>query len=240
MQVQFTYKRSSEFLSSSLINQYGKFKILHDITPALQRHGVLQEFAATCFGHFLNFDGNALFSSRLVRSLLIKEIVVDGVGESELYFGVGGRRLRLSKYEFCLLTGLKFGGRAHFPAYSNSIVEGGVLQRYWPNGKIDVVGLQTRLCEQGASFSHREDPLKMALVLFVERFLFGCDYRKIVSPWLFSLVENMEQFNSFPWGKFVFQMTLHYLNNAPSPRPGRDHTRWHVYGFPIILQVRKS
>ena len=127
---------------------------MHEITPALERHRVLQDFAITCFGHFLNFDANTLFSSRLVHSLLTKEIVVDGVGEFELYFEVGGRRLRLSKYEFCLLTGLKFGGRTHFSAYNNSIVEGGVLQRYWPNGKIDVVSLQTRLCEQDATFLH--------------------------------------------------------------------------------------
>ena len=78
----------------------------------------------------------------------------------------------------------------------------------------------------------------MALVLFVERFLFGVDYRKTVSPWLFSLAEDMEQFNSFSWEKFVFQMTLHYLNNAPSLRLGKDHIRWDFYGFPIILQVR--
>ena len=63
----------------------------------------------------------------------------------------------------------------------------------------------------------------MALVLFVERFLFGADYRKIVSPWLFSL--DKEQFNSFSWEKFVFQMTLHYLDNAPSARPGKDTIR---------------
>ena len=97
-------------LASTLINQYGKFKILHEITLALERHGVLQDFAATCFGHFLNFDANTLFSSKLVHSLLAKEIVVDGVGGDELYFGVGGRRLRFLKYEFCLLTELKFGG----------------------------------------------------------------------------------------------------------------------------------
>ena len=87
------------------------------------------------------------------------------------------------------MIGLKFEGRAHFPTYNNRIVEGGVLQMYWPNRKIDVVSLQARLCEQGATFLHREDPLKMALVLFVERFLFGADYRKTVSPWLFSLAE---------------------------------------------------
>ena len=140
-QVQFTYKRCIELLASASINQYGKFKILHEITPALERHGVLQDFVATCFGHFLNFDGKTLFSSRLVHSLLAREIVVDGVGDFELYFRVGKHQLRFSKYEFCLLTRLKFKGGAHFSAYNNSIVEGGVLQRYWPNGKIDVVSL---------------------------------------------------------------------------------------------------
>ena len=62
-----------------------------------------------------------------MHSLLAKEIVVDGVGGDELYFEVGGRRLRFSKYEFCLLSGLKFGGQAHFSAYNNHIVEYGVL-----------------------------------------------------------------------------------------------------------------
>ena len=81
------------------------------------------------------------------------------------------------------------------------------------------------LCEQGPRFEHREDPLKIILVLFVEIFLFGADYRKTVSPWLFSLAEDMEQFNSFLWGKFVFQMTLYYLNNADGPKPGKDHIR---------------
>ena len=140
-QVQFTYRRSSELVGSTSIIQYGKFKILNEIMPALERHGILHDFAATCFAHFLNFDAHTVFSSKLVYSLLAKEIVVDGVGGDELYFGVGRRRLRFSKYEFCLLSGLKFGGRAHFSTYNNDIVEGGVLQRYWPIGKIDVISL---------------------------------------------------------------------------------------------------
>ena len=117
-QVQFMYKRSTELLTSTSINQYGKFKNLYEITPTLERHGVLQDFVATYFGHFLNFDTNTLFSSKVVHNLLTKEIIVDGVGDSELYFGVDGRRLRFSKYEFCLLTGLKFEGRTHFPTYN--------------------------------------------------------------------------------------------------------------------------
>ena len=109
-QVQFTYKRSAELLASASINQYEKFKILHEITLALERHRVLQDFVATYFGHFFNFDANTLFSSKLVHNLLAKEIVVNGVGDFELYFGISGRWLRFSKYEFCLLSGLKFRG----------------------------------------------------------------------------------------------------------------------------------
>ena len=78
----------------------------------------------------------------------------------------------------------------------------------------------------------------MALALFVERFMFGADYKKIVSPWLFTFAEDLEQFNSFPWEKFVFQMTLHYLNNASHyPKLGKEQIRWHFYGFSIVLQV---
>ena len=72
-------------------------------------------------------------------------------------------------------------------------------------------------------YASKVQGLKIALVLFVERFLFGANYRKTVSPWLFTLAEDLEQFNSFSWGKFVFQMTLHYLNNVShSPKPGKD------------------
>ena len=166
-QVQFTYKRSVELLASTSINQYGKFKILYEITPTLERHEVLQDFVATCLEHFLNFDSNIGFSSKVVHNLLAREIIVDGIGDSELYFGIGKRWLIFFKYEFCLLTRLKFEGRTHFPTYNNNIVEGGVHEKYWPNRKVDVTTLQNRLCEQGVSFDHREDPLKMALALFV-------------------------------------------------------------------------
>ena len=62
--------------------------------------------------------------------------------------------------------------------------------------------------QASARFDHQDDPLKIALALFVERFLFGADYRKTVSPWLFTLAEDLEQFNNFPWGNF-------FPNDAP-------------------------
>ena len=89
-QVQLTYRKSSELLASTTIIQYGKFKILHEIMPALESNGVLQDFTATCFVHFLNFDAHTVFSSKLVYSLLAKEIVVDGVGGNECTLWLAG------------------------------------------------------------------------------------------------------------------------------------------------------
>ena len=96
----------------------------------LERHGVLQDFFASCFGHFLGFDSEIVFSSILVHNLFAREITFDGARDSELWFGIGQRRLRFFKYEFCLLTGLKFKGLANIPAYNNNIIEGGVHQKY--------------------------------------------------------------------------------------------------------------
>ena len=91
------------------------FKILEEITPALEWHG--EDFAISCFDYFLNFDSKTVFSSVLVHNLLAREITFDGAGDDELWFGIGQRRLRFSKYEFCLLIELKFKRTCHVPTW---------------------------------------------------------------------------------------------------------------------------
>ncbi|KAK3224949.1 hypothetical protein Dsin_004811 [Dipteronia sinensis] len=58
------------------------------------------------------------------------------------------------------------------------------------------------------------------------------DYGRQVTYWLLSLVEDIEAFNLFPWGHYVFKMTLHYIRigfKVPKPMgPGR---RYNLYGF---------
>ena len=76
--------------------------------------------------HFLEFDSKTIFSSLLVHNLLVREITFDGAGDSELWFEIGQCRFRFFKYEFCLLTGLKFKRPTNIPAYNNNVVEGGV------------------------------------------------------------------------------------------------------------------
>ena len=57
---------------------------------------------------------------------------------------------------------------------------------------VDVHKLRQRLCETSFVFKQPLDALKMALVLFTEIFQFDSDYRKKVSSWLFTLVEDQQ------------------------------------------------
>ncbi|KAK3198058.1 hypothetical protein Dsin_021473 [Dipteronia sinensis] len=72
----------------------------------------------------------------------------------------------------------------------------------------------------------------MALVLFANNILFGQDYRRQVTYWLLSLVEDIEAFSLFPWGHYVFKMTLHYIRiSFKVPEPMGPARRYNLYGF---------
>ena len=87
-QVQFTYKRPSDQSNKSLINQYCKFKLLSDIKDVFTLCGELDDFVKSCFGHFLNFDADAMFSSHLEHHFLAMEITFEGIGQNEIWFGI--------------------------------------------------------------------------------------------------------------------------------------------------------
>ena len=70
--------------------------------------GELDEFEKSCFEHFLSFDVDAMFSSLLVYNLLTKEIVVEGVGQCKIWFGIDQHKVRFSNKELCLVTSLNF------------------------------------------------------------------------------------------------------------------------------------
>ncbi|KAK0585747.1 hypothetical protein LWI29_033451 [Acer saccharum] len=66
----------------------------------------LSLFRTTCFGKLLEMN-DFKFSGQLVHNLLLRQI--QSPVKSEMWFAVGGKRLRFSIQEFCLITGLKCG-----------------------------------------------------------------------------------------------------------------------------------
>ncbi|EOX96527.1 Uncharacterized protein TCM_005763 [Theobroma cacao] len=61
------------------------------------------------------------------------------------------------------------------------------------------------------NFQRPGDATKMALILIANNILFGQDYCRWVTPWLLSLVEDIDAWNVFLWGHYVWKLTLDYL-----------------------------
>ncbi|CAA2985555.1 Hypothetical predicted protein [Olea europaea subsp. europaea] len=62
------------------------------------------------------------------------------------------------------------------------------------------------------------DVAMFGVLYFLTAYLFLRDYKKVVDHFLFVLVEDFIEMNSFPWGKLLFQITLGALRDGFSRR----------------------
>ncbi|KAK0594795.1 hypothetical protein LWI29_000610 [Acer saccharum] len=203
----------------------------------LDRAGERAEFESGCFGHYLDFPKGGYFQAQFIHSLLLRQIFIPGGSEDELWFALGKTKARFGKREFCLCTGLKFGRLSDIPSREYEVVPGGIHARYF-QGRKKVVIADLKAPFMAEDFDRPHDALKLALLLFANRVLFGQDDRNQVAYWMFSLVEDVQAFNNFAWGHYVFKMTLHYIRQGfkvPADPLGPT-TRYNLYGFIWALQ----
>lgn len=225
----------------ALINVGCRLKNLATIEEILRQEGKLNEFKTSCFKQFSNFPTNWLFSAQVVHSLLLREIIVDGARENELLVSIGGKKARFGQKEFCLVTGLRFGQLSDIvntPYVGNA---NGIQERYWPGEEGHELRLSTVYDRFVArNFQEPDDSLKMALLLIANNVLFGQPYDRKVSNWLFNLVDDLDAFNSFAWGHYVFKMTMHYIRHgfrSRNTKKGSAKVRYRLYGFPWAIEV---
>ncbi|EOY19247.1 Uncharacterized protein TCM_044253 [Theobroma cacao] len=160
--------------------------------------------------------------------------------DHELWFAIGKSKARLSKQEFCLITGLKFGPMLDVFKRPYEVAVDGIHARYW-NGE-DSVKLQALLDTfREGNFQRPGDATKMALILIANNILFGQDYRRRVTPWLLSLVEDIDAWNVFPWGHYIWKLTLDYLLKGfevPDLSVTKEtRLRYNIYGFAWVIQL---
>ncbi|EOX92699.1 Uncharacterized protein TCM_001602 [Theobroma cacao] len=82
--------------------------------------------------------------------------------------------------------------------------------QYW-KGQQSVKLLALLHTFHGGNFERLGDTTKMALILIANNILFGQDYRRQVMPWLLSLVEDIDAWNAFPWGHYVWRLMLNFF-----------------------------
>ncbi|KAK2637812.1 hypothetical protein Ddye_025607 [Dipteronia dyeriana] len=93
-----------------------------------------------------------------------------------------------------------------------------------------------------------DDMVKLALVLFLEMTLVGKDDRNAVMYWALQLVDDLDEFNSFPWGTFLYGRTFDSLSTCVVGRDDkykerlespakRKAEKYNVYGFVTAFQL---
>ncbi|KAK0586635.1 hypothetical protein LWI29_010001 [Acer saccharum] len=150
----------------------------------------------------------------LIYNLLKRQLICpEEEKDDEMWFGLGEKKARFGREEFCLCSGLNMGTLPEGFQEKEEVSEESILTRYFVDENPSIELLEAtfnRLTEP----SEGDDALKMGYLLMVSQF-FGMDEARTAIPsWVLSLVEDIDAFESFPWGSYIFDVTLCCLKNA--------------------------
>ncbi|KAL5814586.1 hypothetical protein ACOSQ4_025227 [Xanthoceras sorbifolium] len=208
----------------------------------------LKKFEEMCFGHFLRVH-NLQFSGQLCHHLLLREVDIKGTSTHEMWFLIGSNIIRFSRVEFGLVTGLKFGKNKETPHQISERLGQRIRRIHFNDAKkIYVDTLETYYSAYIPKDEEDDEILKLALLLFLEVTLLGKDKRTQIDYFCMQLVDDLDAFNEFPWGSFIFARTIHSLSNCCKDRanrfkerqeknPKHKEERYNIYGFIFAFQV---
>ncbi|KAL3639604.1 hypothetical protein CASFOL_017511 [Castilleja foliolosa] len=193
---------------------------------------MLDRFRASCFGAYLHYPKNQV-PSAVMHLMISQQVIKEGAEEDELWFLVGDKFFRLSKYEYALVTGLRFGPTNFDPNADCECSEGGVFKKFVdPDNKYGKKGAPytdvLKLFKKPPRALRRspEDLLKIAKVLFVHGYFYAIDTRTNIAKWLWVLVEDENEWEKFPWGAYSFPIFIMRMKNLKA-----GERSYHFYGF---------
>jgi hypothetical protein len=93
-----------------------------------------------------------------------------------------------------------------------------------------------------------DDVVKLALYYVLERFFMGREKRRLINLSWLDIVDDLEQFNTFPWGSIVYDATIDALQSALAGRlrgfrkrkqtkPSHGVEKYNLWGCPLAFQV---
>ena len=188
-------------------------------------------FRATCFGSFLDIPKFEV-QCQVIHSLLLRELKHSSL--KEMWFNVCGVKLRFGLDEFAVITGLNC-----VPDFRNTGVylkENEIVQKYFSSvSKINKQSIQE--CFFAKRWENDEDCLKIAVLYFLEMFLFSDQKNQIVSKQNLDLVAS-GSFQTYAWGKDVFDFTLDSLKRRfVDKRKLHPQCFYRLNGFPYAFQL---
>ncbi|KAL6534784.1 hypothetical protein OROGR_013459 [Orobanche gracilis] len=118
--------------SKCSINGYVRLGIVKTIIVELSSVGedTIREFRESCLGHFIREEWGGFVSNAALHALFSNEVVRPDAQADEFWFRIGRRLIRFSRFEYALVTGMRFGD-SDFDIHGDDVhIEGSVYDRY--------------------------------------------------------------------------------------------------------------
>ncbi|CAL9004799.1 unnamed protein product, partial [Prunus brigantina] len=127
-------------------------------------------------------------------------------------FIVGNKLIQFTAQHFCLITGLRFGKLPFIPKATNENCS--LKRKYFSSNKPPtLLDLHTAFIE----CTDDDEALKLGMVYFAIFVLLGTEKHVLIDMRYLKLVEDLEEFEKYPWGAVSYAMTNASLLRAVSP-----------------------
>ncbi|KAK3224718.1 hypothetical protein Dsin_004580 [Dipteronia sinensis] len=173
------------------------------------------------FGKYLEIPHPIKVHGMLIYNILKRQIILPNLeNEDEIWFGLGQKEARFGREEFCLCNGLNMGILIEGFREKEAVRKESILTRHFADESPTIELLE-------AIFNRLTEPvsgdaaLKMRYLLMVSQFFEIDEAHIAILCWLFSLIEDIDAFERFPWGSYIFDVTLFWLKNAADKHLGR-------------------
>ncbi|KAL5573722.1 hypothetical protein UlMin_023319 [Ulmus minor] len=261
---------TNKFLAKITVKE--QLQILAEIKGAL-KESELELFRGSCFGHFLDLDAGwmegdktgkrNMFAGQYVHFLMLRRMST--MKKRELWFLVEGKPARFFIHEFAIVTGLVCTSKPFLALEERVKLKDRIRDEYFKGTtqiKVDDIQKAFRsLCDKeegGKKKAEKEkdlttDRVKIALLYFMKGVLLRADPKRNVSTFHMNMVDDLDMFNSYPWGTVVYDTTVDSLRGKDMAEKYRERLRkpphkqlsdvketYTLYSFPFAFQVSFS
>lgn len=164
---------------------------------------------------------------------------------TSLFFKIGETVLRLSRVDFALVSGLKFGPSSFDPYAAHILPPNSVYERLF-GAKEETFTSDVRTAYINKEFvvnrvkvhASKDDLVKLSKLLITCGFVMGFDgTKKKIPQWLWVLLEDDDKWEAFPWGSVSFQYLMKEVNAIAKSRKGKKKLNYTFKGNAIAFSV---
>ncbi|KAI3864513.1 hypothetical protein MKX03_011319 [Papaver bracteatum] len=221
------------------INSHSKINFIKHMETQLKGTPYLKVLEDSCFGHLIHLPEINLYADVIYNVLLRRKYPSkkDKEEKNGMSFNIGNQEICFSEREFAMMSGLKFQGSEKIDYNPEQIR---LMKVHFP-GKHSVK--LEDLINKFNQLKNSKDKVKLGLVYIAEAVIMGHRSRWRVNEGLFFLVDNLEEFNRYPWGKLSYKETISSLvrlsekKNVSKSKHILGKVSHHLHGFPLVFQA---